>query len=119
MDGEAVMLGGWQEAEFVKDEELWRIRGKEEELSGGGVGKTLSVSVQTDHALGSMKLFKHWPPPVFCFFLVFFFWLLANTLQIPGNKFYMPVIMAPMEKDSWLYLVNLLPQAIKSPLVEI
>lgn len=60
-------LGSWQEAEFVQDEELWQIRGKEEGLSSGGVGKTLSVSVQTDHALGSMKPFKHCRPPFFFF----------------------------------------------------
>lgn len=103
-------LGSGQEAEFVKDEELWQIRGKEKELSSGGVGRTLSVSVQTDHALESVKHLKHCHPSPFC--------LVSNTWQIAGNVFYMAVMMVPMEKDSWLYLVTLLAQAIKSPLVE-
>jgi len=65
------MFGKRQEAEFVTDEKLWQIRNKEEELSSGGVGKTLSVSVQTDHALESTKALKHCLPlhPLFFFVL--------------------------------------------------
>lgn len=61
-------LGSRWEAEFVKDEEVWQIRGKKEEWSSEGVGKSLSVAVQTDHALESMKPLKHCLPPAFFFF---------------------------------------------------
>lgn len=62
-------LGSRQEAEFVKDEELWQIKGKEEELSSGEMGKDLSVSVQMDCALESTKPFKLCPPPPLFFLL--------------------------------------------------
>lgn len=62
-------LGIRQEAEFVKDEELWWIRGKEQELSSGGMGKNLFVSVQMGYALESTKPFKLCPPPQSFFLL--------------------------------------------------